>query len=66
MIEAKLYYKQWWWKYYRTADGRTFSVREDFKKVFYHGNVKREKKKSCYPIFIKNVEKLRRFVNFVD
>lgn len=45
MIEAKLYYKFWWWKYYRTADGRTFSVREDFKKVFYHGNVKRSKKR---------------------
>jgi hypothetical protein len=64
MIEAKCYGVFGFWRYYRTPDGRTFSVRDN--KVFYHGNVKKKKKKSCYPIFIKNVEKLRKFVNFVD
>lgn len=66
MIEAKFYYKNWWWKYYRTADGRTFSVREDFKKVFYHGNVKKDKKRDNFPYIIRNIEKLKRFVKFVE
>ncbi len=66
MIEANCYGVFGFWRYYRTPDGRTFSARDN--KVFYHGNVKRntKKKKSCYPIFIKNVEKLKESVKFVE
>ena len=44
MIEAKCYGVFGFWRYYRTPDGRTFSARDN--KVFYHGNVKKKKKKS--------------------
>lgn len=63
MIEAKLYNVYGWWRYYRTADGRTFSVR-DGQHYFYHGNVKTGNNKN-FCAYIKNPEKLLARVQFV-
>ena len=62
MIKAKCYYVDGWWRYYRTEDGRTFAVR-DGKSYFYHGNVF---KKQNVCVYIKNAEKLKKKVMFVD
>lgn len=62
MIEAKCYYVTGWWRYYRTEDGKTFSVRDN-KDYFYHGNVY---KNQDILVYIKNAEKLKRKVKFVD
>ena len=62
MIEAKCYYVTGWWRYYRTADGRTFAIRDNTD-IFYHGNVYEN---HDILIYIKNSKKLRKYVKFVE
>ena len=62
MIEAKCYYVTGLFRYYRTLDGKTFSVRDN-EAYFYHGNVY---KNQGILVYIKDAEKLKKNVKFVD
>lgn len=62
MIKARCYYVTGCWRYYRTADGRTFAIRDN-EDYFYHGNVY---KNQDICIYIKNAEKLKQKVSFID
>lgn len=62
MIKARCYYVTGLWRYYRTIDGETFSIRDN-KDYFYHGNVFENQD---IIIYIKNVEKLKQKVSFID
>lgn len=65
IIEKAICYAVYgWWRYYRTASGETFCIR-DGKDYFYHGNVKTGENTDVKYLTENEVEAVKKRIEFV-